>query len=136
MFQQKRRQERERRELEGDPTFGPGTLSVSATRLLDWSEKPLIALFFAVDKNPKSPIVYVYHAMKSQIVSDKDKLSNSPFDIRLIQIMRPSPHSTRVDLQGGWHTVQDSCGRKEWQGDLCTPGKNGLARPSNPEYCH
>jgi FRG domain len=75
------------------------------TRLLDWSDNPHIALFFAVEKNPKSPIVYVYHAMKSQIISDGDKSKKSPFDIRLIQIMCPSTHSARVELQRGWHTV-------------------------------
>jgi hypothetical protein len=74
------------------------------TRLLDWSEDPLIALFFAVEGKPISPTVYAYHAQNSQIVDDQAKRS-SPADISQTRIMKPSVHSVRVRLQKGWHTV-------------------------------
>jgi hypothetical protein len=75
------------------------------TRLLDWSQNPLIGLYFAVEGEPKAPIVYVYHVMKSQIVSAHEKSARSPFDISQVRVLEPSLHSPRVELQQGWHTV-------------------------------
>lgn len=74
------------------------------TRLLDWSANPLKALFFAVEKSPKAPIVYVYDAKKDEIVRSGDK-KTSPFTISLTRIVKPNPHSTRSTLQEAWHTV-------------------------------
>ena len=74
------------------------------TRMLDWTADPLFALFFAVEKGGVSPIVYAYHAQRSQIVDEKAK-SSSPWDIGKTRIMKPAVHSVRVELQRGWHTV-------------------------------
>jgi hypothetical protein len=75
------------------------------TRLLDWSQNSLIGLYFAVQGTPKAPVVYVYHVMKSQIVSAQEKSVRSPFDISQVRVLEPSLHSPRVELQQGWHTV-------------------------------
>ena len=75
------------------------------TRLLDWSQNPLTALFFAVEQdNPKSPAVYVYPATESKELQEH-KINDSPFKIVHTRIMKPVAHSTRVALQAGWHTV-------------------------------
>jgi hypothetical protein len=74
------------------------------TRLLDWSENHLTALFFAVKDSPKAPVVFVYHARKSQIVTSDEKKA-SPFSISITRIMKPKPPNIRATLQEAWHTV-------------------------------
>lgn len=76
------------------------------TKLLDWSANPLTALFFALDAEKlPSPTVFIYDAGKHQIVTDKQKREQLPFEITSTRIMQPSWHSTRVAMQAGWHTV-------------------------------
>jgi len=74
------------------------------TRLLDWSENHLTALFFAVRDSPTAPVVFVYHAKKSQIVTSDEK-KTSPFSISITRIMKPKPPNIRATLQEAWHTV-------------------------------
>jgi len=75
------------------------------TRLLDWTQNPLAALFFAVEPDElTSPVVYLYPAGHDQIMKKIDK-DVVPFTIHHTRIMRPVSHSSRVALQAGWHTV-------------------------------
>ena len=53
----------------------------------------------------ESPVVYIYHAQKNQIVLDNDKGSEPPFKIKNSRMLQPSLHSSRVAMQAGWHTV-------------------------------
>jgi hypothetical protein len=78
------------------------------TRMLDWSAKPEIALFFAVETAPIRPTVYDNHAQKQQIVDAETKKRPPAEFLDLLEktrIMEPSVHSVRVELQKGWHTV-------------------------------
>ena len=81
------------------------------TRMLDWSESHLIALYFAVETAPVKPAVYVYHATEAQVVGGKAK-KLAPADITLTHVMKPTVHSVRVALQRGWHTVHHLHPRK------------------------
>ena len=75
------------------------------TRMLDWSEDPLIALFFALENLPPKPTVYVYPAPMNRLISSSDdKKSESPFAQNHTRIVSPSVHSVRVRLQKGCHT--------------------------------
>jgi hypothetical protein len=77
------------------------------TRLTDWTENPLIALFFAVETRPpegRRPIVYRYPAINERI-EETDKIKKSPFDIPHTRVMKPTVHSQRADAQAAWHIV-------------------------------
>jgi hypothetical protein len=78
------------------------------TRLLDWTEHPLTALFFALEKPDalKRAAVYAYFAAENQIITtDEQKQELSPFGISNPCTLQPGLHSIRVALQAGWHTA-------------------------------
>lgn len=83
------------------------------TRLLDWSQSSLVALYFAVETAPVSPTVYVYPAPRGEMMAEAArKKRESPFHQTNTRIMTPSVHSVRVKLQHGWHTVHHLHPRK------------------------
>jgi hypothetical protein len=72
-----------------------------ATRMLDWTRDPFIALWFAVRKPPKDaeyrPEVWVFDPRPRNIVSDKK--NENPFDPSATKVFVPKPFHPRVEVQ-------------------------------------
>ena len=73
------------------------------TRLLDWSESSLIALYFAteIDTAEDYGVVWMFRPAEEDIVNSKVK---SPFNIASTKVFNPNHISTRITSQRGWFT--------------------------------
>ena len=81
-----------------------------ATRLLDWTENPLAALWFAVRRAGRSDrpgVVYVFHPEDRDIL-DAEALRAQPagpHEGKRTQVYRPNMVTQRLVAQSGWFTV-------------------------------
>lgn len=71
------------------------------TRLLDWTQNPLAAMFFAVDKHSKSERSAVW-AYRYNLVATKNL---DPFTIKKIHVFHPAHVTVRITAQQGCFTV-------------------------------
>lgn len=77
-----------------------------ATRLLDWTANPLIALWFALkgkDSQKNGGFIWAFNVPQQDIIRSSEK--SSPFDIGRTKIFRPNHISPRITAQQGWFTA-------------------------------
>jgi hypothetical protein len=96
-----------------------------ATRLLDWTENPLIALWFSMatkeDVNTDYSVVWGFNVPKEDIInSTEDK---DPFKGGKTKVFKPNHITKRISAQFGWFTIHKM-----------NPEKKFLAFEENEEY--
>ncbi len=72
-----------------------------ATRLLDWTTNPLVALWFScINKDENNSHFYIYRASK-QLFFDQDA-DKDIFNLPVTKIFRPKLNNPRIIAQQGW----------------------------------
>jgi hypothetical protein len=83
------------------------------TRLLDWTENPLIALFFAIDPIMvnRERVVWILRIGRKEIITPA--IDTNPFELSRTRLFMPNIVSPRLVSQSGWFTIHKYNKRKD-----------------------
>lgn len=86
-----------------------------ATRVLDWSLNPLVALWFAVNQPPcenSNGILWVYSPSQRSVLDERSQAEH-PFELERVKVFFPYQEVPRIQAQAGVFTIHPRVGAEE-----------------------